>query len=176
MERAPCPDCGELIVRGAKVCRFCGRGRPAVARAGQPADTASKGWVMRQVLGLVFLLAFGFFCLLPLVRSSPSGPVAPPRQPAAQDDAAFQNSLWLVRYDAAVRSAEEDIRGIEIQLPGAREAGDSARVQRFEDRLVRARARLAEALEERDAAGRFAAGENTPEVTAIIRRAEERRR
>lgn len=27
VERAPCPDCGELIVDGAKVCRFCGRGR-----------------------------------------------------------------------------------------------------------------------------------------------------
>lgn len=31
MERAPCPDCGELIVIGAKVCRFCGRGRDATA-------------------------------------------------------------------------------------------------------------------------------------------------
>lgn len=28
VQREPCPDCGELIVAGAKVCRFCGRGRP----------------------------------------------------------------------------------------------------------------------------------------------------
>lgn len=38
-DRVPCPDCRELIVRGAKVCRFCGRGRAHASAASRPEDS-----------------------------------------------------------------------------------------------------------------------------------------
>jgi hypothetical protein len=35
-QRVPCPYCAELILPGAKICRFCGRELPARSEGGLP--------------------------------------------------------------------------------------------------------------------------------------------
>jgi hypothetical protein len=55
-DRVPCPDCGELIVRGAKVCRFCGLGRAPVS---VPSRLGGDITNPRHCLGLLLILAIG---------------------------------------------------------------------------------------------------------------------
>lgn len=76
VERRPCPDCGELIAKKAKVCRFCGWGKPdpnADPAVASPAITVAWSLLFpglghmhrgHPVAGVAIL--FATFMLLPL--------------------------------------------------------------------------------------------------------------
>jgi hypothetical protein len=53
--RVPCPDCGELIVSGAKVCRFCG----LLGKQMIPSRLGGDITKPRHCLGLVLFFLFG---------------------------------------------------------------------------------------------------------------------
>lgn len=93
-ERVPCPDCGELIVRGAKVCRFCGLGR-------KPAASSAR---RQQILALLLFLLVAGACL-PVMwagRASSRG-----RPDASQQRLMEAEHRHLKHLDERIREADE---------------------------------------------------------------------
>jgi hypothetical protein len=96
--RVPCPDCGELIVSGAKVCRFCGLGRERAATRAYVQNFATR----QQCLALFLLLVVAGACF-PFMWARNAVPARPGPAPSGALNAEQQ---WLENS----RKKEEDIK------------------------------------------------------------------